>query len=530
MMKLTFCGAAQCVTGSCYLLELEGKQILIDCGMQQGREEMDNSSFPFDPQHLSCVLVTHAHIDHCGRLPLLIRRGYRGPIIATGLTGELLEVLLRDSAEIQASDIAWKNQKHRRAGRDAEEPLFTIEHVNKALRQLKTYPYGERFAVIEGVEARFIDAGHILGSAMIELWWQESGAVEKIVFSGDIGNAEMPIICDPTLVDEAAYVVMESTCGDQNHQPQGDYKEALAHLLDETFARGGNVLIPAAAVGRSQEVLYHLHQLKLERKITSLPDFPVYVDSHLAKEMLEVYHGNLADYIDKAALEVVQAAGTVLDFPGLFPLITSEESRRLNQDKSPKVIIAAASMCEAGRIRHHLKHNLYRPECTVVLLGSQRHGTLGSILLNGAKRVKLFGDEIAVKARITSLPVRSSHADQSALLQWIQHFRQKPRQVFVTHGDAEVIALFTALLAQNQIPAHGPRYLEQYDLSANQQISEGQAIPAAKGRTYHALQYWSQQLQTLVEHSQNQEPAQTALLTQQIKTLVETWQKETVRK
>ena len=360
-MKLTFYGATRSVTGSCFHLATGGKRVLVDCGLQQGRDERDNEVLHFNAAEIDYVIVTHAHIDHSGRLPLLVKRGFRGEIFATRLTAELLSIMLLDSAHIQESDAQWENQKGKRAGREPKEPLYTAEDVLKCLKLVKTFDYNEKFEICEGISCRFADAGHLLGSAFAEIWMTEGGVTKKIVFSGDIGNVDQPIIRDPSVITEADYVVTESTYGDRYHEGDGEYIDGLAEILDETFAKGGNVIIPAFAVGRTQELLYFFRDIKKRGLVKSLPDFEVYVDSPLAKRATEIFSGDLTGYMDDEAKALILDGEHMLCFPNLKLTQTTDESRALNDDMTPKVIISASGMCDAGRIRHHLTHNLWRP-------------------------------------------------------------------------------------------------------------------------------------------------------------------------
>ena len=473
-MKLTFYGAARAVTGSCHCLEACGKRILIDCGLQQGRDEIDDNKLPFHPSEVDYVFATHAHIDHTGRIPLLYKMGYTGQVYATRLTAQLMNIMLMDSAHIQESDAQWANQKGKRAGRPMVEPLYTTEHAQLALNSMEIYDYNQPFELCPGINVRFVDAGHLLGSSFIEFTITEDGETRKIVFSGDIGNIQQPIIRDPAYLCEADYVITESTYGDREHREgEGEYTEDLAKILDGTFAKGGNVIIPAFAVGRTQELLYFIREIKERGLVTSVPDFPVYVDSPLAKAATTVFAGDLTGYLDQEAIELVEDGIKMLTFDDLRLTETTEESRGLNDDKMPKVIISASGMCDAGRIRHHLKHNLWRPESTVVFVGYQAEGSLGRRLLDGATEVKLFGEEIAVKAQIVNFPGLSSHAGLSGLLNWIQAFSPKPKQVFVVHGDAEVVPQYVERLEKLGFAVHGPELMEEYDLIENRMIREG---------------------------------------------------------
>ena len=530
-MKLTFFGAAHAVTGSCHCLEVGGRKILIDCGLQQGRDEHDGNALDFSPNYIDYVLVTHAHIDHSGRLPLLVKQGFNGRILTTGLTAELLSVMLRDSAHIQEGDANWHNQKGKRAGLPPVEPLYTLMDAEEAIHMLETVEYGWRFDLCEGVQVRFNDAGHLLGSSILELWATEDGVTKKIVFSGDLGNEAQPIIRDPSFVDTADYVVMESTYGDRNHEPPESYTGALAQLIDEVFAKGGNIIIPSFAVGRTQELLYFLREIKRDRLVKSVPNFSVCVDSPLAAEATKIYSGNLKGYLDDEAIAILQGGENLFTFPGLTLTHSTEESRALNEDRTPKIIISASGMCDAGRIRHHLKHNLWRQECAVVFVGYQGEGTLGRRLLDGAKSVKLFGEEIAVRARIVNFKGLSSHADRDHLLAWAAHFAPAPEQVFVVHGDENVTEIFADSLNQRGIPAHAPLYEEVYDLLENKMLAKGVVLerrPVAAGvatgsPAYVRLQNVAKELEALVGRSRGRPNKDLAQLASQIKQIMEKW-------
>ena len=445
-MKLHFFGADQCVTGSCHCLEVNGKRILIDCGLQQGRDEVDNSSLPFHAGNIDYVLVTHAHIDHSGRIPLLVKQGFRGRILTTRLTAQLMDIMLQDSAHIQESDAEYKNRKNLRAGRPVVEPLYTVEDALQVKEFITTCEYGETVDLCEGVQVECIDAGHLLGSASMKLTVTENGETRTIVFSGDIGNVDQPIIRDPQFFHQADFVVMESTYGNRNHTEVWSYTDELAQIIDETLGNGGNVVIPSFAVGRTQELLYFIRQIKDENLVKSVPNFNVYVDSPLSKAATTIFCGDLRGYLDEDALALVKDGTHMFSFPGLHLTETVDESKNLNLDPSPKVIISASGMCDAGRIRHHLKHNLWRPESAVVFVGFQSPGTLGRHLLDGAESVKMFGEEIAVRAKIVNFQGLSSHADRDHLLNWIDQFTPaKPTHVFVVHGDREVAPAFAAV-------------------------------------------------------------------------------------
>ena len=526
-MKLTFFGAAKAVTGSCHCVEVNGKRILIDCGLQQGRDERDNRVLDFAPGYIDYVIVTHAHIDHTGRIPLLVKQGFHGRIIATRLTGQLMSIMLRDSAHIQESDAQWQNQKGRRAGRPPVEPLYTIADAEHAMELVETCEYGELVDLFEGARLRFTDAGHLLGSACAELWLTEEGVTRKIVFSGDLGNVDQPIIRDPQYIGEADYVVMESTYGDRLHEPPESYTQALAQIIDETFEKGGNVIIPSFAVGRTQELLYFMREMKEEGMVKSHPDFRVCVDSPLANEATRIYSGNLHGYLDEEAIEALKG-GALFQFPGLTLTETSEESKALNLDTSSKVILSASGMCDAGRIRHHLKHNLWRKECTVVFVGYQAEGSLGRALLEGARSVKLFGEEIAVNARIVNFKGLSSHADRDHLLAWAKHYAPKPRHIFVVHGEASVTEIFAQKLRDAGLSAHAAEYEEVYDLAADRMLSAGVPLPpkpvsASGSPAYRKLEAAGQDLMEAIRHNKGGANKDLAQFEKELMALIRKW-------
>ena len=498
-MKLSFFGADQCVTGSCHCLEVGGKRILIDCGLQQGRDEVDNRSLPFAPGSIDYALITHAHIDHSGRVPMLIKNGFQGRILTTRLTAQLMSIMLQDSAHIQESDAEYKNRKNRRAGRPEEEPLYTVADAQRVPEFIDTCEYGQPAHLCDGVDAVFIDAGHLLGSASIRLTLTEGGQTKTIVFSGDIGNVDQPIIRDPQFFTGADYVVMESTYGDRNHTEVWSYTGQLAQIIDETLGKGGNVVIPSFAVGRTQELLYFIREIKDQGLVTSVPNFPVYVDSPLAKSATTIFCGDLRGYLDEDALELVKDGTHMFNFPGLHLTETVDESKSLNEDHTPKVIISASGMCDAGRIRHHLKYNLWRADSAVVFVGFQSPGTLGRTLLDGATSVKLFGEDVAVRAKVVNFQGLSSHADHDHLLDWISHFKEPlPQHVFVVHGDREVAPVFAQTVSQLGFTAHAPQYTEEYDLLTCTQLAAGY-LPQRKTRTFDGAPRVTAAYQKLVQ-------------------------------
>lgn len=479
-MKLMFLGADHEVTGSCHYIEACGKSILLDCGMEQGRDTYENQEIPVAAGRIDYVFLSHAHIDHSGLLPLLHKNGFQGQIYATEATTDLCRITLLDSAHIQEFEAQWRNRKNKRAGKAPFEPLYTTEDAMAVMEHFVPCDYMKEIEVCEGVNIRFTDVGHLLGSSSIEIWLTENGVSKKIVFSGDIGNINQPIIHDPRYTTEADYVIMESTYGDRYHTAPPDYVAELAGQIQQTFDRGGNLVIPSFAVGRTQEMLYFIREIKERRLVHGHDGFKVYVDSPLAIEATRVFAENYLDCYDTAAMALVQKGINPLTFQGLEVAVTPDDSMAINFDKSPKVIISASGMCEAGRIRHHLKHNLWRPECTILFVGYQAIGTLGRNIIEGEKEVRLFGETITVNAHIEELAGVSGHADKKGLLNWVNHFEKKPERVFVVHGEDLVCEDFTKCLKEEYgYNAFAPYSGACFDLAANQMISEGVKIPVA---------------------------------------------------
>lgn len=477
-MKLMFLGADHEVTGSCHYIEACGKSILLDCGMEQGRDTYENQEIPVAAGRIDYVFLSHAHIDHSGLLPLLHKNGFQGQIYATEATTDLCRIMLLDSAHIQEFEAQWRNRKNKRAGKAPFEPLYTTEDAMAVMEHFVPCDYMKEVEVCEGVKIRFTDVGHLLGSSSIEIWLTENGVSKKIVFSGDIGNINQPIIHDPRYTTEADYVIMESTYGDRYHTAPPDYVAELAGQIQQTFDRGGNLVIPSFAVGRTQEMLYFIREIKERRLVHGHDGFKVYVDSPLAIEATRVFAENYLDCYDTAAIALVQKGINPLTFQGLEVAVTPDDSMAINFDKSPKVIISASGMCEAGRIRHHLKHNLWRPECTILFVGYQAIGTLGRNIIEGEKEVRLFGETITVNAHIEELAGVSGHADKKGLLNWVNHFEKKPERVFVVHGEDLVCEDFTKCLKEEYgYNAFAPYSGACFDLAANQMISEGVKIP-----------------------------------------------------
>lgn len=487
-MKLEFLGAAHEVTGSCHYLEFADKHVLVDCGMEQGPDLYVNQEIPVNASTIDYVFVTHAHIDHSGLLPMLYNHGFRGQIFTTTATHQLCEIMLKDSAHIQMFEAEWKNRKAKRAGRPEVVPLYDMNDAMGVLGHFVSCDYHSVINVCEGLKVRFVDAGHLLGSSSIEMWISENtgeGVEErKIVFSGDIGPGNRPLIKDPEYLTSADYVVMESTYGDRTHETPPDYAVELARVIRDTFTRGGNLVIPAFSVGRTQEMLYFIRRIKTENLLPEFQNFEVYVDSPLAVEATTIFGKNVQDCFDDTARALVQQGINPIGFPGLRMAITSDESKMINFNDKPKVILSASGMCEAGRIRHHLKHNLWRKDSTILFVGYQVPGTLGNALLNGAKEVKLFGETIEVQAKIENLPGISGHADVNQLTKWVSMFDPKPKRVFIVHGEDKVTEQFAAHIHEELgLDAYAPFSGDTFDLLTGACVAQGSREAAEKKST-----------------------------------------------
>ena len=531
-MKLTFLGATHEVTGSCYYIEAAGKKFLVDYGMEQGPNYFENEDIPVPPSDIDFVLLTHAHIDHSGKLPLLYSRGFRGNIYTTYATADLCDIMLRDSAHIQMFEAEWKNRKAQRSGKELVEPMYTMQDAQETISLLVGCPYRQIISIADGIQVQFVDAGHLLGSASIEIWLTEDGEERKIIFSGDIGNKDQPIIKDPSYLSGADYVVMESTYGDRSHDKVIDYEKALAQLITETFKRGGNVVIPSFAVGRTQEMLYFIRRIKAEHMVEGFEGFQVYVDSPLAVEATTIFQEHPRDCYDKEAMELISKGINPLVFPGLKLTVTSDESRAINEDDRPKIIISASGMCDAGRIKHHLKHNLWRPESTILFVGYQAVGTPGRALVDGAPAIKIFGEEIQVNARIKVLPGISGHADNQGLMEWASAFEQKPKQTFVCHGEDTACQVFAGRLRDElHYEAMAPYFGTVYDLKAGVFIRIAEGIPvkphvakqAKANSVYQRLIQAGQRLVTVIHHNEGGANKDLAKLITQINNLCDKW-------
>lgn len=464
-MKIIFIGAVHEVTGSCTMLEVGGKFYLVDCGMEQGRDEFYNVELPVSPAEIEAVFLTHAHIDHSGMIPKLVKDGFKGRIFATGTTCDLSSIMLSDSAHIQMSEAEWKNRKAQRSGLPPVTPVYDTNDVAAAVALFRRCDYGETYKASEHIYVRFTDIGHLLGSACIELWLEENGVTKKIVFSGDVGNTDQPIIKNPQNVDAADFLVLESTYGNRLHERPKDTLKELATYISRAFDRGGSVVIPSFAVGRTQELLYAIREMKQKGLLKGYGDFPVYIDSPLATEATQIFLQCKEDCFDEETLAVMKNGDNPLWFNGVQLSITSDDSKRINFDTRPKIIISASGMCEAGRIRHHLKHNLWKPENLILFVGYQAEGSLGRRLLEGEKQIKLFGENVTVEAEICMLHGTSGHADKNGLLAWVSAFEARPHTIFVNHGEAESCEAFRdTLISAFGCEAFAPYSGAEYDL------------------------------------------------------------------
>ena len=473
-MKITFLGAAHEVTGSCHYLEIGSKKAVVDCGMEQGADLYVNQEIPVNPSELDYVFVTHAHIDHSGMIPLLYKNGFKGEIYATNATTELCRIMLKDSAHIQEQEAEWKNRKAQRAGNALVEPMYTVEDAEQSLAYFVPCPYNKEIELCEEITICFRDAGHLLGSSFIEILAKEEGVSKKLVFSGDLGYPGRTLIKDPEVPKDADFLIIESTYGDRLHELPPDYAAELAGVIRDAFSKGGNVVIPAFSVGRTQEMLYHLRRIKQENMLPEFAGFEVYVDSPLSVEATRIFNKSVLECFRPEDAALIEKGINPIGFDGLNTSVTTDDSRAINFLSHPAVIISASGMCEAGRIRHHLKHNLWRKECCVVFVGYQVPGTLGHALLNGAEEVKLFGEKVRVEAKIINLPGISGHGDKNHLTDWVRQIEKKPERIFVVHGEDTVTDNFAAHLTEEiGIPAIAPYSGDSYDLVQNVCIAQG---------------------------------------------------------
>ncbi len=471
-MDIKFYGAAKMVTGSNYLVKTENYNILVDCGMFQGNEEMEKlnyNDFPYNPSEIDFLILTHAHIDHSGRIPKLVKDGFKGRIITTNATYDLCKIMLRDSAKIQESDIEWENRKRQRAGKKPIEPLYTMDDAENSLKYFEPYFVDQKIKINNNIQIRLKDAGHILGSAILELWIKENNEEVKIVFSGDLGMPGRPIINSPDYIEEADYLVIESTYGDTIHESYEESTEKLIDIINKTVMRGGTVIIPSFAVGRTQELIYQLNKYyEYNPKIEEYMKVPIYIDSPMAVDATEAFKRNSSSFNDEARALILRGDNP-FEFDNLRYIRSQEESMALNKYTFPKVIISSSGMATAGRIRHHLKHSLWDEKNSLIFVGYQAEGTLGRLLLDGKRQVKILGEEIHVRAQIYDIEGFSGHADQNVLLDWINKFKKKPKKIFIVHGEEEPAnALSTLIKHLYKIETIIPNMGDSFNIAKNE--------------------------------------------------------------
>jgi len=511
-MKVTFLGATKTVTGSNFLVEGAGKKFLVDCGLFQGQaadEAQNEMEFAFDVNDIDFMILTHAHIDHSGRIPKLYKDGYRNKIYATKATCDLCAIMLPDSGHIQEMETEWKNRKRERKGEEKKLPIYDVETALMSLELFEPTKYDQLIEVDENIHIRFNDAGHMLGSAIVEIWIKEGEENKKIVFTGDLGNNDIPLLSEPTMIEDADYLIMESTYGNRHHMRNDEKAELFINIVTDTIRNGGTVVIPSFAVGRTQEILYELNNLKerrfdndFQRKYEILMHTPVYVDSPLAISATEVFKENM-DLFDENTQKLIKSGDNPLEFPGLKFTRTTQESKELNESDESAIIISASGMCEVGRIKHHLKHNLWNHKNTILFVGYQAPGTLGRKLVDGAKTVKIFGEEIAVNARVEYIEGYSGHADQEGLMNFVYSFVKKPSHIFLVHGEPEGQKVLKDMIIQNtSIPVTIPDYGETYNLE--QEIKLTDKIERKETKKYLKLQVL-ERMETLKEEIQDME-------------------------
>ena len=531
-MKITFIGAAHEVTGSCTLFEVGGKNYLVDCGMEQGIDVFENVELPVCASEIEAVFLTHAHIDHSGMIPRLFKEGFKGKIYTTEATMNLCNIMLRDSAHIQMMEVEWKNRKALRKGQKPMEPIYDINDVLGVLKCFRGCKYGQTIQIAEMLAIRFTDIGHLLGSACIEVWAKEGEEVKKIVFSGDVGNLSQPLIRDPQTLDSADYLVIESTYGNRLHENHNttDTIEEFASIIKRTFDRGGSVIIPSFAVGRTQELLYALREIKNRGILKEYGTFPVYIDSPLAAESTQIFLQCDADWFDDETAALLRQGINPIWFDGIELSVTSTDSKNINFDNRSKIIISASGMCEAGRIRHHLKHNLWRSENTILFVGYQSENSLGRKILDGSKTVTLFGEDVAVNAEVCRLHGTSGHADKNGLISWLSSFETKPGTVFINHGDEDSCEAFKNELTEMGYNAVAPYSGSSYDLLAGEpifvsvgkriekRIADSRAIAA-----YNALIAAARLLLSVAENFKGRPNKDTAKFTAEINSLKDRW-------
>ncbi|MFA0816045.1 MAG: MBL fold metallo-hydrolase RNA specificity domain-containing protein [Anaerofustis sp.] len=501
-MKLTFLGAAETVTGSCYLLEAADTKVMIDCGMFQGSSELsklNEEPFDLDVKSLKYLILTHAHMDHSGRIPKLVKDGFTGKVFCTKASRDLCEIMLEDSAHIQEMEAEYDTRKNRRKGMSEVEPLYTMQNATDSMKYFSPVRYNDTIKLNETISFCIRDAGHMLGSGILELWVNEKGESKKIVFSGDLGNLDQPLLKDPTVIDQTDYLVMESTYGNRNHEHKDKRSDKFLKIIMETAEKGGTLVIPSFAIGRTQEILYDLNYYKENQMLGKFNDIKVILDSPLAIKATEIFK-KYYYMLDHDTQELVDKGDDPLVFENLVYSLTADESKAINFDKSVKIIISASGMCEAGRIRHHLKHNIFKENCTVLFVGYQAEGSLGRLILDGAKNIKLFGERIAVKARIESLDYYSGHADHDGLINWVNAFTKKPEKIILTHGETDSIATLRHDLNQIGYSVEVGKFKSTYDFSAVSYTAEASAKIPSKETAVQTISQKAEHVLSLIKN------------------------------
>lgn len=532
-MRVTFLGATHEVTGSSTMLTVNGKNLLIDCGLEQGPDIFENCESPVAPAQIDAVILTHAHIDHSGKIPFLVKNGLSCPIYATIETKNLCEIMLLDSAHIQEFEAKWRNKRAKRSGEDGYQPLYTTADVEKTLTLFNGQSYNQEITVLDGVSITFYDAGHLLGSSSVLVNMTENGEKRSILFSGDLGNPPRPLIKPTAIPPKADYVVVECTYGDREHQKTQDGLDKLVEVIQTTFDRGGNVVIPSFAVGRTQELLYLLRIIKERKLIKNHANFPVYLDSPLSTSATLIYNNAKREFLNGDALTLIDNGINPISFPNLKLVKTDIESKEINVDKTPKIIISASGMCEAGRIRHHLKHNLWRQENTILFVGYQTYGTLGRRLLDGAERVRLFGEDITVNASIQKLEGASSHADKNMLIDWLKNVQAK--QIFINHGENLTCDKFSDLVSKTfRVKAIAPYSGDVFNLldgayvkkAIVKQVSKKINAHKRARAVYDDLYTAGQNLMHVIEQNKGGTNKELAKFSAQIKALCEKYKRK----
>ncbi|MFH0974415.1 MAG: MBL fold metallo-hydrolase [Spirochaetota bacterium] len=498
-MEIEFVGGARTVTGSSYILKDKDFQIMIDCGMFQGRSQIRERNLIqliYAPAQINTLLLTHAHIDHSGLIPKLVKEGFTGKIFATRATSDLCTVMLPDSAHIQEMEMEWVNRKNKRLGLPIQDPIYTVEDAENSVKNFIPVEYGNKVRINSRIEARYRDAGHILGSSMIELWVDGENGKTKIVFSGDLGKKDQAFIRNPDIIEDADILLIESTYGNRLHKQKEDTLEEFKNIILNSYNKKGNIIIPAFAIERTQEIIIELSKLFKEKLI---PEIPVYVDSPLAIRATEIFRRNV-DYCDEETKKIIMSGGNPLYFPNLFFTRTAEESRKLNDEVSGAIIISASGMCTAGRIKYHLLHNLYKTESCVIFVGFQAEGTIGRRLVDGAKRIKLFGEDVIVNAKIHTLGGFSAHADRDGLLEWMGNIKNKKLKVFIVHGEEEAAQSFAQTVRSKfGYDTYVPNWGEIVDLSTMRSRIASYGITETYTTVDHEIEALTEALKSLSE-------------------------------